>query len=464
VQVVWAKTDKNLTILVPKSKFVEARNRAGTLLTPVTVGTDVRLTVGFSPIYIVQLPDLRSGGIYHRSDLEAWIDPGTSPAKKLTAACWSGFSSWRYSAAFHGDSGKRLSPRPLPPGQGSQSRPGEIAVGTDSPAPTTIYLPVVARPELFYQDTPIWAHSNAPAPHEVALFRHTFTLDMALPAAELHIFADTRYEVWIDGVWTGRGPARFSRTLREYDVYTLGSLPAGAHLIAVQAQWAPNIPAESVTPCSWAISRGGAGGMQIVARTGPDWKQRSPAWRQGAAAVLLGAHWPDRLLDFSALPATWNQPGFADGSWTGLPSAIPPTSYRPYLVPRLDQELIATQDLLEIARPMAVAAADLNESVVYQPRSIPFLSTVAVKAPAIVDAGVLSPGRLVGEVLPTAEGSYVLSFQAAAATTFTLETLSAAVPPQPERSIWTRRISPGRAPALSGRMFTPLQQASHRIA
>ena len=82
-----------------------------------------------------------------------------------------------------------------------------------------LYLPQVLNPDTIWQDQAIWAHSGAPAAHEVALFRHKFTLDANLDDAELHIFADTRYEVWVDGSWVGRGPARFSRNLHEYDVY-----------------------------------------------------------------------------------------------------------------------------------------------------------------------------------------------------------------------------------------------------
>jgi len=52
-------------------------------------------------------------------------------------------------------------------------------------------------------DAPIWAHDAIPAQHEVVLFRRPFELARVLEAAELQIFADTRYELWVDGTWLG---------------------------------------------------------------------------------------------------------------------------------------------------------------------------------------------------------------------------------------------------------------------
>src|SRR5207253_1515740 len=101
----------------------------------------------------------------------------------------------------------------------------------------------------FAKNQPIWSKVTAPTTPEVVLFRHPFTVTATLTRPELLIFADTRYEAWVDGNWVGRGPARFSRTHHEYDNYSLRKLTPGAHLIAVLVQWAPNIRrSESTAP------------------------------------------------------------------------------------------------------------------------------------------------------------------------------------------------------------------------
>ena len=53
VDVLWAKEDQVLTVTFPKSKFIEARDRDGALLTPVKKAGKYQLPIDFSPIYLV---------------------------------------------------------------------------------------------------------------------------------------------------------------------------------------------------------------------------------------------------------------------------------------------------------------------------------------------------------------------------------------------------------------------------
>ncbi len=254
--------------------------------------------------------------------------------------------------------------------------------------------PLTSHTDTFTQNYPIWAHASTPAPHEVVLFRHTFTLNERLDDAELLIFADTRYEVWVDGSWVGRGPARFSRAMKEYDVYMLGPLQPGVHLIAALVQWAPNLRrSESVTPFLLGHIQGVTShGFHVVARTGPRWKaSSSDAWRQDAVPVhswkILG---PTELLDLRRLPRDWMLPTFSDDEW-----------------------------------PVA-AVKDFPDDVVYrpyQPRSIPLLANVPF-TPTVIDSGLLSPGYAVGELAPSVSAPYVFSFEALKPTEFVVETLT----------------------------------------
>ncbi len=173
--------------------------------------------------------------------------------------------------------------------------------------------------KLLIENPAVWVGQNSPSFPQVVLFRHSFRLVDPAPLAELEIFADTRYEVWIDGAWIGRGPARFSRTLQEFDVYKLDPFHTGTHTIAVLVQWAPNIRrSESTVPQLTAriLSQSGFR-KQILTKTGSDWKARlSDAWQQDSAPVhdwgLIG---PTELLDLRRLPMDWRQPGFPDQDW-----------------------------------------------------------------------------------------------------------------------------------------------------
>jgi alpha-L-rhamnosidase len=253
----------------------------------------------------------------------------------------------------------------------------------------TAYLPLVCSGEPT-SDNPIWVHNSEPAPHEIVLFRHTFSVEAPLSDAEIHIFADTRYEVWLDGLWVGRGPARFSQDIREYDAHQIGDLKPGEHLIAVLVQWAPNQRrSESLSPFLQAHVQGLADGQAYTAaHTGAEWLAfLSPAWRENAVPVhswnLIG---PTELLDLRQLPDDWMQPSFADEEW--------PTA-------------------------MVKEVSNLAE----QPRSIPLLDRVPI-TPTVLDAGVLSPGAVIGEVAASASTPYNLNFNISSSTIFTVGMLS----------------------------------------
>lgn len=90
--------------------------------------------------------------------------------------------------------------------------------------PTPLATPPEARgTEL--QTTLIWTGQDAPTDSRFVAFRRAFDLPAADPSATLHIFADARYQLWINGRYVTGGPARFEPDGPEYD-----SLPVGTHL------------------------------------------------------------------------------------------------------------------------------------------------------------------------------------------------------------------------------------------
>ena len=295
------------------------------------------------------------------------------------------------------------------------------------PVTTTVFLPLLVYQDNYHLAAPIWPHNHPPARHEVALFRHTFTLSQPLGDPELTIFADTRYEVWLDGAWLGRGPARFSQGLREYDTYPLDQLPPGDHLIAVLVQWSPNLRrSESTLPHLRTYLSGSlAGASPYYDASGANWKALlSDAWRSDAALVhswnLIGS---TELLDLSRLPKDWNQPGFSDGNW---PAAVVQTlegaGYPASLMAPMDipNEASLSTDAVALT-PVERLVAEAEAT--YQPRSIPFLVNVPVSL-TVLDAGLISPGFAFGELTHPTASPYTLTLNASISTTIDLETLS----------------------------------------
>ena len=256
--------------------------------------------------------------------------------------------------------------------------------------------PVRTAPIPFSSVPAIWAGLGTPAQPQVLLFRGTFETTLPFQQTELQIFADTRYEVWVDGQWIGRGPARFLKTWREYDIYQLSSLQSGKHLIAVLVQWAPNIRrSESVMPFLKAQVQGQArAGVQLLAATSPKWRCLiADAWRPDSAPVdTRGLIGPTELLDLGRLPPDWMLLTFREAGWA---------------------QAVEQDTSFSIG---AQAAA-----IEYTPRSIPHLVNIPVSA-KILDAGILSPDLAIGEIPPAAPSPYTLNFVAAEPTVFTIET------------------------------------------
>ncbi|GAB4579368.1 MAG: family 78 glycoside hydrolase catalytic domain [Anaerolineales bacterium] len=271
--------------------------------------------------------------------------------------------------------------------------PVPLPTATTAPLPTPVLvqtLPptdptLLARsyPETFVLVPPIWAHADPPGAHEIVLFRHTFEVTEPTSLAELQIFADTRYEIWLDGKWIGRGPARFSCTLREYDIYPIDTLTPGSHQIAVLVQWAPNTRrSESNTPLLQArIQTYTPAGPLPLLQTGPDWKVfATSAWNLHAGLIhsweLIG---PMEWLDFRALPQNWYTPGFPDFTWA---KAVPVSLFANAAQnPTLASRVCAARDI-----PLPFIPA-------YQPRTIPLLTNLPL-TPALAETGQLSPNRI----------------------------------------------------------------------
>jgi alpha-L-rhamnosidase len=247
-----------------------------------------------------------------------------------------------------------------------------------------IYLPVAIQ-----SGAPtalaIWAAGSAPgaADHQVVLFRTSIEVEPdAAGTGQLAIIADTRYEVFLDGAFVGRGPARFSASLHEYDVLAV-ELPAGSHWLAVAVQWAPNRRrSESGHPYLLATVRSPGG--RLLAATGPDWEAlATDAYRPSVQVHADGMIGPAEILDTTRLPPAWRAPS-------------PPvaTFPRASIVPR--------------------------PAGLFRVRSIPPLQTTRL-TPALLDSGRLSPGR----VMLQAPGSHHVHLDSAASVE--LETVAPAV-------------------------------------
>ena len=90
---------------------------------------------------------------------------------------------------------------------------------------------------LFHGSRFSWVKDLEPGRNQFVSFERRFSL--ARPAsAQLHVFADTRYRLWVNEIFVAYGPARFVTTHPEYDSHDLTSLlRAGENLVRVEVNY-----------------------------------------------------------------------------------------------------------------------------------------------------------------------------------------------------------------------------------
>lgn len=84
-------------------------------------------------------------------------------------------------------------------------------------------------------------------------FRREFTLETKPSVAQIHLFAYTRYRLYVNGEYVGRGPNRFESVRPEYDTWDIADrLRSGRNVVAVvvQRDWPGGVESNSGHPLS----------------------------------------------------------------------------------------------------------------------------------------------------------------------------------------------------------------------
>ena len=80
----------------------------------------------------------------------------------------------------------------------------------------------ITQPAPFIWAAPPFARRNV-----WQMFRREFTLDFPPETASLHITADTRYTLFVNGVRLGSGPMKYFQAHIPYDTYDIAPYSAG---------------------------------------------------------------------------------------------------------------------------------------------------------------------------------------------------------------------------------------------
>jgi hypothetical protein len=152
-------------------------------------------------------------------------------------------------------------------------------------------------------------------------FRADLVLDTVSADAQLHLSADSRYRLWINGTFVGRGPERSwpsSMAMDERPVAHL--LRPGVNRIAVQVYSPGYSHFAHVHRAACGMIGWISAGEAVLLRSDTTWRcQRDPSYRQQVPRVsIYGTGVEDRDL---ARDSTWQE---ADADWPAARIVQPP--------------------------------------------------------------------------------------------------------------------------------------------
>jgi hypothetical protein len=186
--------------------------------------------------------------------------------------------------------------------------------------------PAAGRPSELLDAAQVWLGATGPGP-QTRLFRRVIHSPEPIQSAQIKLFAESRYHLWFNGRYLGRGPVfhhPHRRPVSEYDLTELWQ--RGANVIAILVH-APNIPLHNSIPSGNPgltariavtndLGRHSTWDCDAAWRASDQAGWRTDVPRRGWALGFVEA------FDANLAPGDWTHPDFDDSSW-------PPAQVRP---------------------------------------------------------------------------------------------------------------------------------------
>jgi alpha-L-rhamnosidase len=189
----------------------------------------------------------------------------------------------------------------------------------------------------------IWIDPHGQGVNVFALFRRSFRLTEVPETCPIHLFADTRYRLWVNGEIVGYGPARFHPSHPEFDSFDLApNLRVGANGILVEANAFGASSFEAEPSVGGFIAWGGTGSVDFV--TPGEWRARTPlAWDPDAPAWSF-AQGPVEIFDARRFDESWRAAETDDSAWDKPVRHLRPDQWgalAPRSIPGYDYRLLS---------------------------------------------------------------------------------------------------------------------------
>ncbi len=349
----------------------------------------------------------------------------------------------------------------------------------------------------------IWSADDPAVRNVLMQFRRSLTLAVGLTEARLHLSADTRYLLYVNGVRLGYGPPRNYHFHYEYDTYDLAPhLRPGENVIAVAvSHWGEGTFHQRVGRAGLLVQLDLDGRPRLI--SDERWQtKRSTAHRQPVPRIGCQMAWEEQV-DARLEDVGWTVAGFDDSAWepavvVGPLGTAPWGALSPRSIPFLTDEPLTpvrAHALGRMRRPEVVAAihagpylapGDLSanrqivDALIATTLRVPRAGAVTLKRcsiaggdPPMADSfRVLVDGRQIDWQIADADYSAVLTLEAGehallidwngkthdmdlTLTASGLDGLAVASPLPGETGTWVIAVAPGAARASAATAASP---------
>ncbi|MBD3291588.1 MAG: Bacterial alpha-L-rhamnosidase, partial [Armatimonadia bacterium] len=271
-------------------------------------------------------------------------------------------------------------------------------------------LIIVSNSELPFSDAQWIFIGDEPSPqnHYLAA-RKTFMLDSTPRHATLHISADTKYVLYVNGRRVGRGPNRCWPFDQQYDSHDVARhLRMGENLIAILVHHVGVSTYQYMPGRGGLIARLEADG-NTLAQTDASWKVvPHTGWRHSVPRAAMQMGWAEQFdarEDLGGgLSAAWMAPEFDDSDWEtaaeiGPVGTEPWTEMSPREIPFLTYDPVYPERLMSaktVRPPQHTVETNFREHLPEGEKAEPVTALIAtvIRAPEDCTAKLMPYGRL----------------------------------------------------------------------
>ncbi|MDQ8192940.1 family 78 glycoside hydrolase catalytic domain [Coraliomargarita sp. SDUM461004] len=214
---------------------------------------------------------------------------------------------------------------------------------------------ILKKAQWIWPESPSWNLHNC-----YALFRKSFDLKSLPEKAPLHITADQSYQLYINGHYICRGPARGFQRTWPYDTVDIAKwLVPGVNLIAVRAH-NPGFGNFQYVHQGYAGLLVAAQWEQTELLSNNTWKgRRQTGIRKDTVPTSLQL-FSQEVIDLRIESPDWMLPNFNDSQWNGLISEVPWNSMPWYSlqargIPMLDEGILKIGKVIGQAKGKSTA-------------------------------------------------------------------------------------------------------------